>query len=174
MMNKCFKHIDGVKVTAVFAEEGGFRYRYRLNIVLKDAASNGKTACVVMQNPSYAGEDFADKSVQFMENVVFKKNFAEFKDVIRLIVVNQFAFIQTNDFKGLPLEIGSRNDAFIKDAILDSDIVILGWGSSNIFEERKLFVLNLLKNMPKKSIYMTKMHPSRGQYPNFIQPFNEL
>ena len=37
-----------------------------------------------MQNPSYAGEDFADKSVQFMENVVFKKNFAEFEDVIRL------------------------------------------------------------------------------------------
>ena len=26
---------------------------------------NGKTVCIVLQNPSYAGEDVADKSVRF-------------------------------------------------------------------------------------------------------------
>lgn len=171
-----YEHIDGVKVTAQFAWEGDLRYRYRLEIVLNDAAPTGKTACVVMQNPSYAGEDVADKSVQFMEKVVFKKELAKFEGVRRLIVVNQFAFIQTNAFQGLPHEIGSLNDAAIRDALLESDIIILGWGSSNRFEDRKAFVLGLLGEMEPKVLFKTRVHPSRGRYENFIQPccINEL
>jgi hypothetical protein len=60
-----YKHIDGVTVTAQFAWEGELRFRYRLEIALKDVALIGKTAWVVMQNPSYAGEDVADKSVKY-------------------------------------------------------------------------------------------------------------
>ena len=166
-----YEHIDGVSVTAQFAWEGDLRYRYRLEIVLKDAAPTGKTACVVMQNPSYAGEDVADKSVQFMEKVVFKKGLQEFEGVRRLIVVNQFARIQTNDFQGLPHEIGALNDAAIKDALHESDIIILGWGSANRFEERKAFVLDLLGEMKQKTLFKTRMHPSRGRYDGFIQPY---
>lgn len=166
-----YNHISNVTVTAQFAWEGDLRYRYRLAVVLNDAAPTGKTVCVVMQNPSYAGEDVADKSVQFMEKVVFQKGLAEFEDVCRLIVVNQFAFIQTNAFQGLPHEIGSLNDAAIYDSLHESDIVILGWGSSNRFEERKAFVLGLLGGMKQKVILKTRMHPSRGRYENFIQPF---
>jgi hypothetical protein len=166
-----YEHIDGVKVTAQFAWEGDLRYRYQLAVVLNDAAPTGKTVCVVMQNPSYAGEDVADKSVQFMEKVVFQKGLAEFAGVRRLIAVNQFAFIQTNAFQGLPHEIGSLNDAAIHEALLESDIVILGWGSSNRFEERKAFVLGLLAETKQKVILKTRMHPSRGRYENFIQPF---
>lgn len=124
-----------------------------------------------MQNPSYAGEDVADKSVQFMENVVFQKGLAEFDGVNRLIVVNLFAYIQTNAFQGMQHEIGSLNDAAIHDALLESDIVILGWGSSNRFEARKAFVLGLLTEMKQKVILKTRMHPSRGCYENFIQPY---
>lgn len=171
-----YEHIDGVKVAAQFAWEGDLRYRYRLEVVMKDTAPTGKTVCVVMQNPSYAGEDVADKSVQFMEKVIFKKGLAEFEGVRRLIVVNQFAFIQTNAFQGLPHEIGTLNDAAIKEALHESDIVILGWGSSNRFEDRKAFVLGLLGEMEPKVLFKTKMHPSRGRYENFIQPYhiNEL
>lgn len=124
-----------------------------------------------MQNPSYACEEFADKSVQFMEKVVFEKGLPEFRGVRRLIVVNQFAKIQTNDFQGLPDEIGSLNDAAIKSALEESDIVILGWGSSNRFEERKAFVLGLLGETKDKTIFKTRMHPSRGRYKGFIQPY---
>lgn len=166
-----YEHIDGVEVSAQFSWENDLRYRYRLEIVQKDAVPTGKTACVVMQNPSYAGEDVADKSVQFMEKVVFKKGLAEFDGVRRLIVVNQFARIQTNDFQGLPNEIGALNDAAIKDALHESDIVILGWGSSNRFEERKAFVLGLLGDMKQKTLFKTRMHPSRGRYDGFIQPY---
>jgi len=167
-----YSHINKVTVTAQFALECDLCYRYRLEIILNDASPTGKTACVVMQNPSYAGEDVADKSVQFMEKVVFQKGLAEFAGVRRLIVVNQFAFIQTTAFQGLPHEIGSLNDAAIRDALLESDIVILGWGSSNRFEERKAYVLGLLGEMKQKVILKTRMHPSRGRYENFIQPFS--
>ena len=166
-----YEHIDGVSVAAQFSWENDMRYRYRLEIVLKDALPNGKTACVVMQNPSYAGEDVADKSVQFMEKVVFKKGLPEFEGVCRLIVVNQFARIQTNGFQGLPHEIGALNDVAIKHALYESDIVILGWGSSNRFEERKAFVLGLLEEMKQKTLFKTRMHPSRGRYKEFIQPY---
>jgi hypothetical protein len=166
-----YNHINNVTVTAQFAREGDFDYRYRLEIILSDAEPAGKTVCVVMQNPSYAGEDKADKSVKFMEKVVFQKGLAEFAGVRRLIVVNQFAFIQTNAFQGLPHEIGSLNDAAIRDALLESDIVILGWGSTNRFEERKAYVLSLLGELKQKVILKTRMHPSRGRYENFIQPF---
>lgn len=166
-----YEHIDGVEVMAQFSWENDLRYRYRLEIVQKDAAHLGKTACVVMQNPSYAGEDVADKSVQFMEKVVFKKGLAEFDGVHRLIVVNQFARIQTNDFQGLPHEIGALNDAAIKGALHESDIVILGWGSTNRFEERKTLVLGLLGEMKEKTLFKTRMHPSRGRYDGFIVPY---
>ena len=166
-----YKHIGGSIVSAEFALVGGFRYRYRLEISSSDAVATGKTACVVMQNPSYACEEFADKSVQFMEKVVFERGLSEFRGVHRLIVVNQFAKIQTNDFQGLPHEVGPLNDAAIKAALDESDIVILGWGSSNRFEERKAFVLGLLREMKGKTVFKTRMHPSRGRYEGFIQPY---
>lgn len=58
-----YNHINNVTVTAQFAWEGDLRYRYRLEIILNDAETTGETICVVKQNPSYAGEDVADKSV---------------------------------------------------------------------------------------------------------------
>lgn len=169
MGNRQYKHIEGVSVIAQFAEENGLHYRYRLEVNLQTRKISGKTACVVMQNPSYAGEDVADKSVQFMEKVVFQKEFPEFRDVRRLIVVNQFARIQTNYFQGLSLDIGVNNNSVIKDALQESDIIIIAWGSGNGFDERKAFVFGLLHEMNNKQLLQTKMHPSRGQYRGFLQ-----
>ena len=172
MGHKCYKHIDGVEVKAEFSKENGLHYRYRLQITLKISPAAGKTVCVTMQNPSYAGIDEADKSVQFMEKVVFQRNLAEFEEVQRLIVVNQFARIQTNHFQGLADDIGARNDSAIKSALNESDVIILGWGSGNPFKERKAFVLGLLQKMNGKQLFKTKMHPARGHYDGFIQPFS--
>jgi hypothetical protein len=97
-----FNHIPEITVTADFAEENGQQYRYRLDVALKNPPPANITACVIMMNPSYACVEHADKSVQFMERVVFLKELPEFADVGRLIVVNQFAKIQTKDFQGLP------------------------------------------------------------------------
>lgn len=113
----------------------------------------------------------ADKSIQFLEKVVFQKGLPEFERVRRLIVVNQFAYIQTNAFEGLPHQIGELNDAAIKAALDESEIIVLAWGSSNRFEARKAYVLGLLGGMKQKTLLQTRMHPSRGRYAGFIQPY---
>ena len=164
-----YKHIDGVKISAQFSKDK--KYRHRLEIVLQSKSTAVKTACVVMQNPSYAGEKVADKSVQFMEKVVFLKGLPEFRDVRRLVVVNQFAYIETNNFEGRPDQIGTKNNFAIELALKEADIVILGWGSGNKFKDRQDFVINLLKELKGKQLFKTKMHPSRGRYEGFIQPF---
>ncbi len=86
----------------------------------------------------------------------------------RLIVVNQFARIQTNKFRGLPDEIGSKNDAAIKSALKESDIIILGWGIRNRFKERQVFIRGLIDKMDGKELFATKKHPSRASYDGFI------
>jgi len=164
-----YKHIEGVRASAQFSKDK--KYRYRLEILLQPKSTKGKTVCVVMQNPSYAGEDVADKSVQFMEKVVFQRGLSEFRGVWRLIVVNQFAYIETNNFKGLPDQIGTKNDFAIETALRESDIIIIGWGSGNKFQDRQTFIIGLLKQMDGRQLFKTKMHPSRGQYDGFIQPF---
>ena len=167
-----YKHIDGVKVSAQFSKNR--KYRHRLEIVLQAKGRLGKTVCVVMQNPSYAGEDVADKSVQFMEKVVFLKGLPEFCNVRRLIVVNQFAYIETNNFEGRPDQIGAKNNIAIESALKEADIIILGWGSGNKFKDRQDFVINLLKQLKGKQLFKTKMHPTRGKYEGFIQPIEGL
>ena len=125
-----------------------------------------------MQNQSYASVDMADKSIQFMEKVVFQKGFPELPPIRRLIVVNQFARIQTAGFMGLPDDIGSKNNATIESTLKESEVVILAWGSGNRFEERKAFVVGLLRQMVGKQLFKTRMHPARGRYADFIQPLN--
>lgn len=78
-----------------------------------------------MQNPSYASVDIADKSVQVLERVIFEKGLVEFNGVERLIVVNQFAFIQTKDFIGTDAQIGTRNDQAIASAVDESEMVLI-------------------------------------------------
>jgi len=167
-----YLHIKNVTAIPRFASEDGIAYRYRLEITKIGAAISPKTACVVMQNPSYAGKEVADKSVQFMEKNVFELGLPEFTGVERLIVVNQFARIQTNDFVGLPTDVGKKNNRAIKDALTESEIIIIGWGVSNRFDARKEFVFGLLKMMRGKTLYKTRMHPSRGRYAGFILPLS--
>lgn len=72
----------------------------------------------------YSGEDVVDKSAQSMEKVVFKKGLMELEGARRLIVVNQFAHIQIDDFRGLLHEIGVLNDVAIEDALSESLILL--------------------------------------------------
>ena len=165
-----YQHIPGVIVTAQFSKISGIDYRYRLDISLAKPRDANKIACVVMQNPSCAGEEIADKSVQFMEKNVFLCGLPEFYAVRRLIIVNQFARIQTNHFNGEPEKSDQTNDEVIRAALRESHIIIIAWGKTNRFEERKKFILGLLGEMKRKELFQTLMHPSRGCYKNFIQP----
>ena len=103
---------------------------------------------------------------------MFQKALPEFNGVNRLIIVNQFARIKTNDFIGLPEEIGSDNNTVIEAALQESDIVVIAWGSSNRFKDRKEFELGLLTNMTDKQLFQTKMSSHEVKYDGFIQAFD--
>jgi len=94
-----FKHINGVVAEAQFSPCG--HYRYRLTIDREDSTGE-HVVSVIMQNPSVANSEVADRSDQFLENLIFEKNYEEFKGVKRIIIVNQFALVQTNDFEVFP------------------------------------------------------------------------
>lgn len=124
-----------------------------------------------MQNPSYASVEIADKSVQVLERVVFEKELAEFNGVERLIVVNQFAFIQTKDFVGTDDQIGERNDDAIARAVDESEIVLIAWGKDNGFMQRQKRILEIVRAEEGKTLLQTSRHPSRVIYDGFIQQF---
>ena len=163
-----YKHIDGVGVQPKFSK--CLQYRYRLDISLKTAAKDQtKTVCAIMQNPSVANKKIADKSVQFLEKLVFKKDTPQFFDVRKLIIVNQFAFIQTKEFSGQDKHIGRENDRHIKEAIAESDIILIAWGKSNTYESRKQAINKMLNN---KVLLKGKSHPSRASYDGYVSTYS--
>ena len=170
-VKQTYLHRPNLTISADFSSEETPIFRYRLE-VRKDGASNiPRTVCAVMQNPSYASVEIADKSVQVLERVVFEKKLAEFNGVERLIVVNQFAFIQTKDFVGTNDQIGEKNDHAINSAVEESEIVLIAWGKSNGFMQRQKQILEIVRTKKGKTLLQTSRHPSRVIYDNFIQPF---
>lgn len=163
-----FKHIDGVVSEAVFSPCG--RYRYRLTVDRFESPAE-KVVCVIMQNPSVANADVADKSVQFIENLIFMKGYQEFDNVIRIIVVNQYALVQTNGFAGTDEHVGPENDRHIAQALDEADIVLAAWGSSNPYKDRQEVINTMLAARQVEALYKTKKHPSRGTYNDFVEPY---
>jgi hypothetical protein len=168
-----YRHIDAVKVAAFFSECG--RYRYRLDITLQTGSGNNEaTVCAILQNPSVANAEIADKSVQFLEKLIFTKGLEPFNNVGKLVVVNQFALIQTNDFSGANEHIGDHNDHCIRDAIAESDIILVAWGARNPYIQRKQVIEGFLKSCTGKKLFRGKSHPSRARYADYISDYSFL
>ncbi len=163
-----FLHLPNIAATAKFS--ACRKYRYCLTLV-NTSRTKGKTVCVIMQNPSVADEKVADKSVQFLEKLVFEKDLPEFSEVNRCIIVNQFARVQTKGFEGNETDIGRENHRHLKIAIQVSDIILIAWGKVNPFKDRQNTILKLLKKTDGKKVFKTRKHPSRGSYRGFLLPF---
>lgn len=167
--SKNYKHLEGLTTKAVFSDCG--KYRYLLEIK-KDTKETGRHVCVVMLNPSVADENRADKSVQFLEKLIFETRSPHFNRVGRLTIVNLFAFIQTHQFEGNTRKIGPLNDQYLHRAISEADLVLIGWGKTCKHPERQEVVKKFLEEFPKKPVFITKTHPSRGTYRDFVLPFS--
>ncbi|MFC1626417.1 DUF1643 domain-containing protein [Pseudomonadota bacterium] len=170
-MKQTFEHRPGLKIEADFSNEEPPIYRYRLIATKLGANEKPRTVCAIMQNPSYACVEFADKSVQVLERVVFEKEIEQFKGVERLVVVNQFAFIQTNDFIGKQYQIGEHNNIAIASALEEAEIILVAWGKGNEFTERKEEILKMIRAQAGKLILQTSRHPSRVIYEGFINEY---
>ncbi len=170
-VKQTYLHRPNLRIHAEFSPEGTPIFRYRLEAIKYGASNNPRTVCAVMQNPSYASVEIADKSVQMLERVVFEKELPEFNGVERLIIVNQFAFIQTKDFVGTDAQIGERNDDAIARAVDESEVVLIAWGKGNGFVQRQKRILEIVLAREGKSLLKTSKHPSRVTYDSFIQQF---
>lgn len=166
---KSFRHLAGLKVTAVFSDCGKYRYLMEIKRVQE---TSGKQVCAIMLNPSIANENQADKSVQFLEKLIFEKPSTYFKDINELTIVNLFAHIQTRNFQGNPRQVGSLNDYYLQQAISKADIVLIAWGKTCGFSERQKVVMHFLEEFPEKTVLQTRSHPSRGTYEDFVHPFS--
>jgi hypothetical protein len=164
-----YKHIPEVHVRAEFSNCKKFRYQLTIENTKR---TKGDSLCVIMQNPSVANTEIADKSVQFLEKLIFEKEIELFENIKTITLVNQFAYIQTKDFKGASSKIGKENDSFIRQVLEDSDIVIVAWGKTNPFLKRQEDILRIVNSFEDKTVLMTKKHPSRGTYQDFIMPFS--
>lgn len=163
-----YRHIPGVQVVAEFGCGG--RYRYRLEITRCEASDTPRTVCVVMQNPSYANEKISDRSVTIMERVIFemRNRYPEFNNIERMIVVNQFARVQTRNFSGC-YRYTKRNNKAIESALQKSTIIVIAWGAYNRFKQRQQEIYTMLKRTKDKQFYKTSRHPSRIRYKGFIK-----
>ena len=164
-----FNHIENVTAKATFSDCR--KYRYCLRVKKNDAIGN-KRVCVIMQNPSVANSDVADRSAQFLEKLIFLKGYSEFENVSEIIIVNQFAYVQTNDFNGSSSHIGPENDSYIQQAVESSDIILVAWGASNGYDERKIAINTIISKAQNKILLQTKAHPSRGTYVDFVTPYS--
>lgn len=162
-----YRHLEGLEIDSTFSECGQFRYRLRITDTVK---ANAKTLCVIMQNPSEADHQMADKSVQFLEKLVFRSSYKEFHQVGKMIIVNQFAFVQKKDFEGTSRHIGPENDRIIKESIRSADVVLIAWGKNNPYEKRKKSIKGMISLGSPKVLLETRKHPSRGTYKDFIVP----
>ncbi len=162
------QHIACVVAHPLFSNCG--KYRFLLSIE-HTTRKKGEVLCVIMQNPSVAGREFADKSVQFLETLIFQKEYAEFSKVSKILIVNQFARIQTKNFKGKSTDIGPENDQYIKNAIQKADSILIAWGKNNPFIERQQAILKMIRVDENKKVLITRKHPSRGSYSNFIMGY---
>jgi hypothetical protein len=151
-----YKHLEGLSVNAIFSEDKLLRYKLEV-----ESTFGNQIVCAIMQNPSYANELLADKSVNILEQIIFSNRISKFQNIKKLIIVNLFAFIQTNDFNGSIEQNDNKNDEMICLAIKESDEIIIGWGVDNYFE-RINYVYSVLRKYQEKVIYKTRKHPSLG------------
>lgn len=166
-----YRHIDNVSVSADFSDCE--RYRYRLTID-HHGKSGDETVCVIMQNPSAANAERADRTIQFVEKLIFEKDYTQFASANRIIIVNLYALIQTHDFVGSEEHIGPHNDQYIADSIQAADHVLIGWGKTRPCEQRLRVVNQLLQSVEPDRLWQTIRHPSRGRYADFITRYSAV
>jgi hypothetical protein len=110
-----------IKRSAVLSDDK--LYRYRLE---RDLGRSGKTAAVIMVNPSIADADIDDHTIRKLYG------FAERFDIGRLVVGNLFAFRATDigELAQAADPIGPKNDWHLVDIMASATMVIVAWGSS--------------------------------------------
>jgi hypothetical protein len=128
---------------AIFSQDGLYRYWLSRTI-----APTGKKVTFIGLNPSTADASNNDPTISRCIN------FAGQWGASTLIVVNLFAYRSTDPraLKGTSDPVGPENDAWLKKAVMQSDITIAAWGNLGTLNGRA----DLVRNM-----FSTQLHTLR-------------
>lgn len=148
-------------------------YRYRLDRHLSGPLFANQRVCTfVMLNPSTADEVDDDPTIRRVQG------FARREGCTRLVVVNLFA-LRSTDPDGLHYHdapVGPDNDAAIRDAVREADLVVCAWGGHEAARERGPAVLSAIREWgaqpmclgqtrisgaPRHPLYLPKAAPLR-------------
>ncbi len=173
-----FEEVDVASIDAVFSQDR--RFRYLLELQYKPSLYSGgrkKRACVILKNPSSADATAADATIRKVETYVYNR----LEDVRQLSILNLFALRATDatdvnqEFLrvGAAEVIGPGNDVAIRQAVEQSDYLIVAWGNrsginAELYGERIGQVKRLIAGTGQKQVFKVV-----GPRPN-VQPLHGL
>jgi hypothetical protein len=83
-----FDQVDKSKITADFSSDR--KHRSSLEMPFLNRTEN-KTLCVIGQNPSYANESVADKTLHYLQRLIYEK----YPEYDRIVMLNLYSRIDT-------------------------------------------------------------------------------
>lgn len=149
--------------------------RYLLTI---NNQKEGKTICVIMQNPNTANIQQPDYSVSFLEKAFFDSESKEYEifsaiedhqKVITLLIVNLFSLRYGAGFNPIQTckKMEQKNERIIAWIVKKVDVVIFAWGSTVNKDKLYASKIELVKNEVKKyetATYELNYHPAYASY----------
>jgi len=135
-------------------------------------AGHPLTVGAILQNPSVANAAIADKSVQFLEKLVFLQGLPQFAGR-RADNRQPVCLDPDSGVSGTEMDIGADNDRHIEQAIAESDVILVAWGKSNAHTTRKQVINRMLRNQRDKLLLQGKSHPSRAGYSGYVSSYDE-
>lgn len=116
---------------------------YRYNLVRDKGDTNSQAVLFIMLNPSVADHQIDDSTIRRC------LGFADRLACDYMEVVNLFAFRATDpkDMKAAEDPVGPDNDAVIREALEEADVVICAWGAHGSYQGRDKVVLDIVREM---------------------------
>ena len=169
-----FDHVDGQRIRARFSRRN--THRWALQVPYRQDSARTQTVSVFLKNPSSAGEQFADRTIQTVEREIYRL----FPMAAWLWVFNLFAIRATEtrdvrraiDQHNIEWAIGDENDRALLCAIRDSHHIVAAWGAQSSllkadYDKRVQQVVRMLDDHRHKLWYVGGLsrkyeHPRHG------------
>jgi hypothetical protein len=118
-----------------------------------------------MLNPSTADAEVDDATIRSCTRLAKSWNYGGF------VVVNLFAWRATNpkDLLTAPDPIGPENEAYIGNAIAQTDFTICAWGANKMAQRRAVDILQLLRKHDKIAHCLGTTKNGAPKHPLYIK-----
>ena len=115
-----FDKIDQSNTEVEFSECNRFRKFLKVSYIGRE---NGKTLCIIGQNPSNANRDIADKTIYFIEKYIYEN----FEYISTIYFLNLYSRVDTDKSEIENLE-HDTFDSFMLNALSDFELFLIIYG----------------------------------------------